>query len=200
VPIWHAAIAPDPQSSERFEPENSSAAQPGRALLTYLVLGSVMQLPAIAAATATTAAATTAPTAAFAVVTTTAAAAAVVTATATAVAAALPAATATAVATATAPEATAAAAEAAAAAAEATAAAAAARLALFRFVHAKRATVERTAIHPLDRLGGFLGAAHGHESKAARAAGLAIRDQVDITDRSELLERGTYPFCVGVER
>ncbi len=173
--------------------ENDRAALTGRALLTYLVLGSVTRLPAIAAATAATAA-TTAPATAVAVVTAAATAAAVVTTAAT-VAAATTAATA-----ATAAIAAAAIATTAAAAAEATATAAAARLALFRLIHPKRATVQRATVHPLDRLGGFLGTAHGHEGKAAGAAGLTVRDQVDIADRSELLERRTYPFCVGVER
>jgi hypothetical protein len=159
------------------------------------------RLPAIAAATTTAATTATATTAAVAVVTaataTAAAAAAVVTAAAAAVATATTAATAV-----TAPTvATATAAEATATAAEATAAATtAALLALLGFVHAKRPTVERATIHALDRLGGFLGGSHGHEGKAARAAGLTVRDQVDITDRSELLERCPDALRVGVER
>src|SRR4029079_14878726 len=91
----------------------------------------------------------------------------------------------------------------AAAAAEATAAtatAAAALLALFGFVHAKRATVEGAAVHALDRLGGFFGSAHGDEREAAGAAGLAIRDQVDVTDRSEFLEGSTDAISIGIER
>src|SRR5262245_3717004 len=118
-------------------------------------------LPAITAASAATTA-TTAPATALAVVT---AAAALVAAAATAVAAAITAATAavTAAATAVAAAATST------ATTEATTAAAA-LLPLLGFVHPQGATVERATIHPLDRLGGFLGGAHGHEGKAAGAA------------------------------
>jgi hypothetical protein len=152
------------------------------------------ELPAIAAAAtaATTAAATTA--AALAVVTATTAAEVAATTTAAAVAAIAAAATATtSIAAATA-------AIAAAAATEATSSASTALLPLLGFVHPQGASVERATIHALDRLGGFLGGSHGHKGKAAGAAGLTIRDQVDIADRSELLERRTYALCIGVER
>jgi hypothetical protein len=191
--LAHRAHAPAPA-------ENCSAASTGRALLPDLVLDGDW-LSAIAAATAATTATAT-PAAAFTVITATATAAAVVPTAATTVAAATAAAiaaTAT-VTTAAATVATAAAAITTAAATEATAAAATARLTLLRLVHAKRPAVERTTIHPFDRLGGFLGGPHGHEGEAARAAGLTVRDQVDIADRSELLERRTYALCVGIER
>jgi hypothetical protein len=163
------------------------------------------QLPAIATASAATAATATAATAAFAaatIVTTTATAATIVTpATAAVAAATTTRATAAVAAAATTVAATAAAAIAAAtAAAEAAATATAALLALLGFVHAEWATVERATIHALDRLGGFLGGSHGHEGEAARAAGLSVRDQMDITDRSEFLERRTDALRVGIER
>jgi hypothetical protein len=165
------------------------------------------QLPAIATASAATAATATAATAAFAaaaIVTTTATAATIVTPATAAVAAATTTttrATAAVAAAATTVAATAAAAIAAAtAAAEAAATATAALLALLGFVHAEWATVERATIHALDRLGGFLGGSHGHEGEAARAAGLSVRDQMDITDRSEFLERRTDALRVGIER
>jgi hypothetical protein len=148
------------------------------------------RLPAVAAATAAATTASTAASTAVAVVATATTAATTVTTTA-----ATPVATATAaVAAATTTEATTAAAEAAATTA------ASALLTLLGLVHAERPTVEGTTIHPLDCLGGFLGGSHGHESKAAGTAGLAIRDQVDIIDESELLERRTDALCVGVER
>jgi hypothetical protein len=154
------------------------------------------RLPAIT--TAATAATTTAaaPTATLAVVatTTTAAASTTKVTTATTTVTATAAAT-TAVATTTATEATTTATEAAAATTATTA-----LLTLLRFVDAKRPTVESATIHTLDRLGGFLGGTHGHEGKAAGAAGLTVRDQVDIADRSEFLERRTYALCIGVER
>jgi hypothetical protein len=154
------------------------------------------RLPAIT--TAATAATTTAaaPTATLAVVATTTTAAAtatteVTTATTTVTAAAT---ATTTVAATTAAEATTTATEAAATTATT------ALLTLLRFVDAKRPTVESATIHTLDRLGGFLGGTHGHEGKAAGAAGLTVRDQVDIADRSEFLERRTYALCIGVER
>jgi hypothetical protein len=156
-------------------------------------------LPAVAtaAAAAATTTATTATATAVTVVTTaataTAAAAAEVTttaATAVATTAATRAAAATAAVatTATPTEAT------------TTTTAAAALLALLRFIHAKRAAVESAAVHALDRLGGFFGRSHGHEREAPGAAGLAIRDQVDITYGSEFLERGTDAISIGIER
>jgi hypothetical protein len=154
-------------------------------------------LPAIATASATATTATTATTAAFAVVTTTAAAAAttVVTTATAAVATATTAAAAiaaTAVATAATTEA--------ATATAAEAAATTALLTLLCFIDPEGPTVESATIHTLDRLGGFLGGTHGHKGKAAGAAGLTVRDQVDIADCSELLERGTDAFCIGIER
>jgi hypothetical protein len=154
-------------------------------------------LPAITTAATAASAASAAPTATVAVVAATTTTAAVVAATAAAVATAA----ATAIPATTAAVATAATTEAAATtAAEATTATTAALLTLLRFVDAKRPTVESATIHALDRLGGFLGGSHGHEGKAARAAGLTVRDQVDIADCSELLERRTYALCVGIER
>jgi hypothetical protein len=152
------------------------------------------RLPAITTAATAATATATAPTATLAVVTTTAAAAAseVTTTATTAVAATATAATAVAATTATVATTT--------AAAEAAATTTTALLTLLRFVDAKRPTVESATIHALDRLGGFLGGTHGHEGKAAGAAGLTVRDQVDIADRSELLERRTYALCIGVER
>ena len=138
---------------------------------------SIERLPAIST---TTAAATTAAATTTATATTTAAvaaAAAVVTAAATA-----------AVATATA------------AAAVTTTAAAAALLALLGFVNAEGATVERATVHTLDGLGGLLGGTHGHERKTARAARLAIGDEVDVADRSKFLERSADAISIGVER
>jgi hypothetical protein len=151
------------------------------------------RLPAIAtAATAatTTAAASSATLAVVATTTTTTAAEVTTAATAVATAAT----TTTTVATTTAAVATTT------AAAEAAATTATALLTLLRFVDAKRPTVESATIHTLDRLGGFLGGTHGHEGKAAGAAGLTVRDQVDIADRSEFLERRTDALCIGVER
>jgi hypothetical protein len=71
---------------------------------------------------------------------------------------------------------------------------------LFGFVHAKRAAIQGATVHALDRLGGFFGSSHGNERKAAGATGLAIRDQVDVTYGSELLERGADAISIGVER
>jgi hypothetical protein len=157
-----------------------------------------ISLPAIvtAAATATTTA-TTATTAAF-----TAAATTVVAAATTTTVAAAAAADAAAIAATTPVAATAAAVAAAAAtAAEATAAAAAATLlALLGFVNAKRTAVEGTAIHTFNRLLSFLGGTHRHEREAARAACFTIGYEVDVTDGSELLERGANAFSIGVER
>ena len=151
-------------------------------------------LPAIAAASTATTTAATAASAAVAVVATAAAATTtVVTATATV--------TATPAAVAATAAATAATAVTTTAAAESSAATAgAALLALLGFVDAERSTIEGTAVHPFDRLRGLLGSSHGYECEAARAAGLAIGDQVDITYGSELLERGTDAFSIGVER
>jgi hypothetical protein len=152
-------------------------------------------LPAIVAAAAATAA-----TAATTTTTALAAAAAVVTATATTAVAT--AATTIAAATAARTTATAAVTTTTAAAAEATAAATAtaALLALLGFIDAQRATVEGTAVHTFDRLCSLFRGAHRHKGKAARAAGLAIRDEVDVADGSELLERGTDAISGGVER
>ena len=158
---------------------------------------SIERLPAISTTTtaaATTAAATTATAttaaavaAAAAVVTAAAAAAAVAPATTTATVSTVAAAT-TAIATA------------AAAAAVAAATAAAALLALLGLVNAERAPVEGPAVHTLDGLRGLLGGTHGHECKTARAARLTIRDEVDVADRSELLERSTDAISIGIER
>lgn len=190
VPIWHGVGAPFAPTQPVWRARKHIAASTGRALLSASA-GRV--LPAIAAATAAATAATTATATALAIVATTTATATVVTA-ATAVAAIATATAATTITATTTPEA-----PTTAAAAEATTAASAALLPLLGFVHPERAPVERATIHPLDRLGGFLGGAHGHEGKAAGAAGLTIRDQVDIADRSELLERRTYALCIGVE-
>jgi hypothetical protein len=165
------------------------------AVLVQVCLGS--GLPAIAAATTATTATTAATTTAFAVVaaaTTTAvvtAAAAAITTTATTVAT-------TAAAIATTAAATAATAVSTTAAAESSTGAA--LLALLGFIDAKRPTVEGAAVHAFDRLGGFLGSSHGYEREPAGTAGLAIRDQMDIAYGSELLERGTDAFSIGIER
>ena len=82
----------------------------------------------------------------------------------------------------------------------AAATAAAALLALLGLVNAERAPVEGAAVHTLDGLRGLLGGTHGHECKTARAARLTIRDEVDVADRSELLERSTDAISIGVER
>jgi hypothetical protein len=151
-------------------------------------------LPAIATATAAAAAAATATTTIATIATAAIAAATtattVVTATTTATTAAAAITTAAVAATAaTAAEATA-----------TTAATAAALLALLGLVDAQRAAVERASVHALDRLGGFLGSTHGHEREPAGAAGLAVRDQVDVTDGSEFLERSTDAISIGIER
>jgi hypothetical protein len=154
-------------------------------------------LPAITTAATAATATTTATATAVTVVTTAAAAATVVTAAATtAVATAAAAITAASAAATTATEAAATAAEPTAA----TATAAAALLALLGFVHAKRATIQRATVHALDRLGGFFGSSHGDEREAAGATGLAIRDQVDVTYRSEFLERSADAISIGIER
>src|SRR5262249_49979049 len=85
-------------------------------------------------------------------------------------------------------------------AAEAAAATGAALLALLGFIDAQRAPVEGAPIHAFYRLGGLFGSTHGDERETAGAAGLAVRDQMDITYGSELLERGADAFCIGVER
>jgi hypothetical protein len=184
--------------SQAAPAENNRAASAGPRCVSELVLGGDAGLEAIAAATAATAA-TAAPATAFTVVTTTTTAAVVPTAATIATTTATVATTAAAAATTTITAATTTV-TAAATAAEATATAAAARLTLLRLVHTKRAAVQRATVHPLDRLGGFLGGPHGHEGKAAGATGLTVRDQVDIADRSEFLERRTYALCVGIER
>jgi hypothetical protein len=152
-------------------------------------------LPAIAAATTAAATTTTATATTVSVIATaTTAAAAVITTAATAIAATAatiattPAAATTAIATtATPPEPTA-------------ATTAAALLALLGLIDAQRTTIEGTTIHSLDCLGGLLGSSHGHEREAAGAAGLAIRDQVDIAYGPEFLERSTDAFSIGIER
>jgi hypothetical protein len=156
-------------------------------------LVSSIGLPAIAAATTTAATAAAATTTAVTVVAA-ATATTVVAATTTAAAVATATAATTAVATTTV-------ATAATTAAEPTAATAgAALLALLGFVDPERPAIERATVHALDRLGGFLRSSHGYERETARAAGLAVRDQVDITYGSEFLERGTDAFSIGVER
>jgi hypothetical protein len=155
----------------------------------------VTELPAISTTVATTTAASTATaaTTAATVVATTATTTVVATAATTTVAT-----TAAAVSTTT-TTATTAAVSTATAAVSAAATAAAALLALLGFVDAERPTIKGAAIHTLDRLGGFLGGTHGHERESARTAGFAIGDQVDITDGSELLERGADALSIGVE-
>jgi hypothetical protein len=125
-----------------------------------------------------------------------AAAAATATAAATTAAAAIVAATAAT----TTPVATAAAATATTAAVAAASAATAALLALLGFVHTERPSVERLAVHALDGLGGFIGRAHGHEREAARAASLAIGHEVDVANRTELLECSADAVSGCVER
>lgn len=168
-----------------------------RAVDTAFSFDRELELPAIAAAATAASTATTTSAAA-----TVAAAAVVTAATTTTVVTTTTAAVATAT-TAVAAAATAAAAKATAAAAAeatATATAAAARLALLGLVDAERATVEGAAVHTLDGLRGLLGRAHGHEREAARAARLAIRDEVDVADSAEFLEGLADAFSIGVER
>ena len=112
--------------------------------------------------------------------TATTAAAASTTATAAVVAAA---ATTTTVTTATATVATAAT-----TAAVATATTTAALLAFLGFVHAERTTIEVLAVHRFDGVGRLLVGAHRDEREAARAAGLAIGNEMDVADGSELLK------------
>jgi len=143
-------------------------------------------LPAIAAAatTATTAAATTA-TVVTAVATTTAATAAITAvATTTAIAAV---ATATAATTTT-------------ESAGATTTAAAAGLALFGLIDAKRAAVDRLAVHAFNCALRVFRGPHGDEREAARAASFAVGNQVDVVDVAEIGERGTDAVSSGVER
>ena len=171
--------APDPgKNSLNHEPHSDGQACNRLTIVELRSSG----LPAIAAATATTTTAATATAAVIAVVAattaTTATTAVVVTATAVT----------TTTATATAAEAT------------ATATATAARLALLGLVDAKGATVEGLAIHAFDGLGGLLSGAHRYEREAARTAGLAIGDEVDVADRTELLERSANAIRRGVER
>jgi len=202
-------IPGDAQETQRacrsgtFAPGESSSCRKKNAATTAAHIQghppiSDLTLPAIATTTAATTTAATATTTAVAVVAAAAAATAVVAAAATATIATT-AATATA-ATVTATATVAAATTAATEAAATTTTAAAALLALFGFVHAERAAVQGAAVHALDRLGGFFGSAHGHEREAAGATGLAVRDQVDITYRSELLERSTDAISIGIER
>jgi hypothetical protein len=91
---------------------------------------------------------------------------------------------------------------AAAAATVATATAAAARTvtALLGLVDAQRATVEHLAVHLLDGLLGRLAGRHGDESKAARAAGLAVEHELDLDELAELLERLAEDVLGGVKR
>ena len=185
---------PGSQIAQLDQPASPNAKTPAK--LAGVLDFNVVWLPAATTVIATAATAATATTTTATATTTTAiATTAVAATTATITTAAVPAATT--------PEATAATtAAAASAAAEAAAATttAAAVLALLGLVDAERATVEGPAVHTLDRLGGFLGGAHGHEREAARAARFAVRDQVDIADRSEFLERGADAFSIGVER
>jgi hypothetical protein len=174
-------------------PRRPRACHPPRIVNSF-----VERLPAIATATAATATAAAATTTAVAIVSSAAATTTVVTAATTAAVATAPTtAAATAIAATTITAAATTAAESTAAAAAATTAA---LLALLRLVHAKRATIEGTAVHALDRLGGFFGSSHGHEREPARPAGLAVGDQVDITDGSKLLERSTDALSIGIER
>jgi hypothetical protein len=52
----------------------------------------------------------------------------------------------------------------------------------------------------LDRLGGLFGSAHGDECEAARAAGLAIGHEVDVTDGAEGLKGRADAIGSGVKR
>src|SRR5262249_46295240 len=81
----------------------------------------------------------------------------------------------------------------------ATAAATTARRALFGLVDAQCATVEVLAVHPGDRLLRLVLAAHRHEGEAARAARVAIRDDLGLDDGAELGERVLKRRLVGVE-
>jgi hypothetical protein len=191
VPIWHVS-----RRANRHRVAKKNAATTAAHTSDHRPIR-CLTLPAIAATATAATTAATATTTAVAVVA--AAAATAVVATAAAAAVATTAATVTTT-TATAAATVAAATTAATEAAATTTATAAALLALFGFVHAERAAVQGAAVHALDRLGGFFGSAHGHEREAAGATGLAVRDQVDITYRSELLERSTDAISIGIER
>src|SRR5262249_5067109 len=82
---------------------------------------------------------------------------------------------------------------------EAAASAAAAVLALFRFVHAKRAAVDHGAVHLLDGLLCFLRRGHRHEAEATRTTGVAIGDDVNVRHLAELGERRTKRLDGGIE-
>jgi hypothetical protein len=73
-------------------------------------------------------------------------------------------------------------------------------LTLLGLIHAKRATIKGLAIHAFDCLGRFLRGAHRDEREAAAAARLAIGDEVDITDGTELLEGSADTIGGRVER
>src|ERR1043166_3019652 len=60
------------------------------------------------------------------------------------------------------------------------------------FVHVQRTTLELGAVQAGDGLVGFLGVAHFDKRKAAGAARIAIRHQVDPINRSIPLKHGTY--------
>jgi hypothetical protein len=124
-------------------------------------------------ATATTAAASTTAATATAAATVVAATAAISAATTAAAISATTAAVATSTAT---------------AAVAATTTAAAALLARLGFVDAERATIKVLAVHRLHGLGALFGGAHRHECEAARAARLAIGNEMDVGDGSKLLK------------
>src|SRR5215831_6466895 len=80
-----------------------------------------------------------------------------------------------------------------AAATEATAAAAteaaAALRSLFGLIDPQGAAVEHRAVHRADGGRSLVGVAHGHEGEAARPAGLAVADDVDVRDFARSGER-----------
>ena len=83
--------------------------------------------------------------------------------------------------------------------AEATTAAAATRLARLGLVHAERAPIDERAVHALDRRRRLLISAHRDEREAARAARLAVHDDVNVGDLAAGREGLANAVARGVE-
>jgi hypothetical protein len=66
-------------------------------------------------------------------------------------------------------------------------------------VDGERATIQLLSVQTIDRLLGFLGRTHGHETKPARAIGGAIHHQIRFGDRAERGERVLQIVFGGVE-
>lgn len=79
------------------------------------------------------------------------------------------------------------------------AAAAATRRALLGLVDAQRTAVDVLAVDLVDRLLGLIRGAHRHEREAARTAGLAIEDDVDVRDLTVAREELADGVAGGVE-